>query len=101
MIKAWMENRERVNTAIDDFFIGIAVDFHQFFVNCGKTCIFFFESCALIFRRPFRLEEITKHLEFVGNKSVIIIMMTSMFTGLALSYQIYLGFKLVNATNLV
>jgi phospholipid/cholesterol/gamma-HCH transport system permease protein len=40
-------------------------------------------------------------MEFVGNQSVFIIVLTGCFTGLALSYQIYLGFKMVNATNLV
>jgi phospholipid/cholesterol/gamma-HCH transport system permease protein len=101
MIQAWMNNRERIGAAIDDFFVGIAKSVYEFFVNCGKTCIFFFESCKLIFRPPFRFEEILKHMEFIGNKSVVIILMTGTFTGLALAYQIYLGFKLVNAVNLV
>ncbi len=40
-------------------------------------------------------------MEFVGNKSVIIIVLSGIFTGMALAYQIYLGFKIVNATALV
>ncbi len=40
-------------------------------------------------------------MEFIGNKSVAIISLTSLFTGLALSLQIYLGFKIINAVNLV
>jgi len=40
-------------------------------------------------------------MEFIGNQSVGIISLTSLFTGLALSLQVYLGFKIVNATNLV
>ena len=40
-------------------------------------------------------------MEFIGNQSVGIITLTSIFTGLALSFQVYLGFKLVNAVNLV
>jgi phospholipid/cholesterol/gamma-HCH transport system permease protein len=101
MIQVWRDNRRRINTAIDDFSTGIIQAINQFFVDCGKACIFFYESVLLIFRRPFRMEELIKHMEFVGNKSVIIIVMTSTFTGLALAYQIYLGFKLVNAVNLV
>lgn len=101
MIQVWKQNRQRVSDAIDDFFIAIIKGINQLFVDCGKACIFFYESCVLIFRRPFRFEEIIKHMEFVGNKSVVIIIMTSTFTGLALAYQIYLGFKLVNAVNLV
>ena len=40
-------------------------------------------------------------MEFIGNQSVVIIALTGCFTGLALAYQIYMGFKTVNATNLV
>lgn len=40
-------------------------------------------------------------MEFVGNKSVFIIVLTGAFTGMAVSFQIYLGFKLINATSLV
>jgi phospholipid/cholesterol/gamma-HCH transport system permease protein len=101
MIQVWKDNRERVNASIDDFFLGITRKTEQFFVDCGKACIFFFEGVKLAFTRPFRFEEILKHMEFVGNKSVLIIIMTATFTGLALAYQIYLGFKLVNAVNLV
>ena len=101
MIRVWTKNRERINTAIDDFFWGVWKSVHQFLIDCGRACIFFADGVRLIFKRPFRLEELLKHMEFIGNKSVIIIAMTSVFTGLALSYQIYLGFLLVNATNLV
>ena len=101
MIRVWKQNRDRVNEAIDQAFIGAAENLRRFFEDCGRACIFFAESCQLIFRRPFRVEEIIKHMEFVGNKSVIIIAMTSIFTGAALAYQIFLGFKLVNATSLV
>jgi phospholipid/cholesterol/gamma-HCH transport system permease protein len=73
----------------------------KFFTDCGAACIFFAESTRLIFKRPFRWDEIIRHMEFIGNRSVIIIIMTSVFTGMALAYQIYLGFVKVNATNLV
>lgn len=101
MIQAWKENRERINEAIDEFFLGWINQVYDFLYDCGRACIFFWDSCKAVARRPFRIEEIIKHMEFVGNKSVIIIAMTSIFTGLALAYQIYMGFKLVNATNLV
>ncbi|MGE0525764.1 MAG: MlaE family ABC transporter permease [Bdellovibrionales bacterium] len=100
-IQAWSDNRERVNVAIDRLFLGIWKRIHGFFVECGEASIFFAQACRLIMKRPFRVDEIIRHMEFVGNKSVLIIIMTSTFTGLALAYQIYMGFKLVNATNLV
>lgn len=101
MIQAWRENRERINDAIDGFFLGWVNQAYDFLYDCGRACIFFWDACKAVARRPFRLEETIKHMEFVGNKSVLIIAMTSIFTGLALAYQIYMGFKLVNATNLV
>jgi phospholipid/cholesterol/gamma-HCH transport system permease protein len=67
----------------------------------GEVIVFAYQSLSLTFTTPYRYGEIIKHMEFVGNQSVGIIALTSTFTGLALSFQVYLGFKLVNAVNLV
>lgn len=67
----------------------------------GKIVLFFTESLRLIFVGPSRFAEIIKHMEFIGNQSVGIICLTALFTGLALSFQIYLGFKIFNAVNMV
>ncbi len=40
-------------------------------------------------------------MEFVGNKSVGIICLTGLFTGLVFSFQAWLGLSIVNADNLV
>ena len=101
MIRVWTENRERINDAIDDQFKRIFKVIHKFISDCGSTCIFFAQSLRLVFKGPFRWEEILRHMEFIGNRSVLIIAMTSVFTGMALAYQIFLGFVKVNATNLV
>src|SRR4051812_39091819 len=101
MMGVWTRNRERLNHSIDQAFISFGQKLYELFTDCGAACIFFWDSCRMIFKRPFRFEELMQHMEFVGNQSVLIICMTSIFTGLALSFQIYLGFVLVNATNLV
>lgn len=67
----------------------------------GKVVIFFNESVRLIFAKPSRFPEIIRHMEFIGNQSVAIICLTGVFTGLALSFQLYLGFRLFNAVNMV
>lgn len=67
----------------------------------GKLSLFFSESVRLIFASPSRFPEIIRHMEFIGNQSVGIICLTGIFTGLALSFQLYLGFKLFNAVNMV
>ena len=72
-----------------------------FFFEFGRTCLFFIESMRFTFSKPSRFSDIIRHMKFIGNDSVIIICLTGAFTGLAMSYQIYLGFNMVNATNLV
>jgi phospholipid/cholesterol/gamma-HCH transport system permease protein len=69
--------------------------------HVGEIVLFGYQSITLTFAIPYRYNEIIRHMEFVGNQSVGIITLTSIFTGLALSFQVYLGFKLVNAVNLV
>ncbi len=86
---------------MDSIFFYFTGGFKGFVKEVGSTTIFAFESMKLLFAKPFRYTEIIKHMEFIGNQSVGIISLTSVFTGLAISFQIYLGFKLVNATDLV
>ncbi len=69
--------------------------------ECGVTMIFLMSSFRAMFQKPSRYTEVLKHVEFIGNQSLLIIALTSAFTGMAMSFQIYLGFSLVNATNLV
>lgn len=101
MIGVWKRHRDNISEAIDHVFDKVVGGIVRFCTDVGKSCIFFYQSAMLIFTRPFRVPEIIQHMEFVGNQSVLIIALTSAFTGMALSYQIFLGFKLVNATNLV
>src|SRR5690606_36931456 len=101
MLTYWKNHRQQVNRAIDDFFKSVGKTLVTFFEDCGQSTIFFYESAKLVFQKPYRFDEIVRHMEFIGNKSLLIIMLTGLFTGLALAFQIYLGFKLVNATNLV
>ena len=75
--------------------------FKNFVKEVGDISIFFSDSARLLFTRPSRFLEIVRHMEFIGNQSLGIIALTSLFTGLALSFQIYLGFKIINAVNLV
>lgn len=73
----------------------------DFVRNIGDIILFGYESIRLSFSKPYRYMEVIRHMEFVGNQSVFIITLTGLFTGLALSFQIYLGFKLFNAVNMV
>ncbi len=101
MIKAWLAYRDKLNQSIDNAFLVVWKVIFNFLIETGSVVLFFTEAVRLIFVKPYRFDEIIKHIEFVGNKSIMIIMLTGAFTGMAMSYQIYLGFNLVNATNLV
>ena len=99
---AWyLDARDRFNRSFDGFFLWTARQFRQFVVDVGLLARFGFEGFRLFGTRPFRWPELVTHMEFIGNKSVGIIVMSGLFTGMALAYQIYLGFKIVNATSLV
>ncbi|GIL18435.1 MAG: ABC transporter permease [Oligoflexia bacterium] len=80
------------------FFVQEATSFVR---EVGSILLFAYDSIRLSFTPPYRYVEIIRHMEFIGNESVFIISLTGLFTGLALSFQIYLGFKMVNAVNLV
>lgn len=67
----------------------------------GEYFIFTYDSIRWVVRPPMRWKELFKHMEFIGNKSVFIICLTGFFTGMVLSFQIYIGFNLINAENLV
>lgn len=86
----FIQARERVKSNVIDFVNEI-----------GAMVQFGYSSIKVGFEKPYRYLEIIRHMEFVGNQSVFIIALTGLFTGLALSFQVYLGFKMVNATNLV
>lgn len=67
----------------------------------GKFFFFSQEALKSIFQYPVRYGEIIKHFEFVGNQSVGIILLTGAFTGLALTFQIWIGFSILGAGDLV
>ena len=86
---------------IDAVVYGILNSVLELVREVGAVSLFGAQSFRLLFTKPYRYGEIIKHMEFIGNQSVGIIALTSAFTGLALSFQVYLGFKVLNATDLV
>lgn len=87
-----------VSEGIYDYFFG---GLRAFTKEVGLVTLFFVDSWKLLFAKPSRFNEVIRHMEFIGNQSLGIITLTGLFTGLALSFQIYLGFKLFNAVNMV
>lgn len=54
-----------------------------------------------MFRRPFRFHLLFEQLYFIGNKSITIICLAGLFTGMVFCTQTYFGFKLINVDSLV
>jgi phospholipid/cholesterol/gamma-HCH transport system permease protein len=92
---------QQVADWIDSVTLGIWNSFANLIKEVGQIGIFFYRTMRVSFQRPYRVAELIRHMEFIGNQSVFIITLTGLFTGLALSFQIYLGFKLFNAVNMV
>lgn len=69
--------------------------------SAGHFFLFSLKAFRSIFQKPFRYSEILRHIDFVGNQSIGIILLTGAFTGLALTFQIWVGFSLLGAGDLV
>lgn len=97
----YLETRERFNQAFDGFFLWLAMRFRVLVIEVGQLFEFALGGVRLFFTKPYRFDELIVHMEFIGNKSLGIILLSGLFTGMALAYQIFLGFRLVNAVSLV
>ena len=69
--------------------------------DVGELAEFVRTSLFWLARPPFRFKEIVAQIEFVGNKSVFIIFLSSLFTGMVFALQTYAGFHMVNADTLI
>jgi phospholipid/cholesterol/gamma-HCH transport system permease protein len=98
---SYADEREKFNRSFDAAALYLVKRVQQFVVQTGELVEFGWHSTILFFSNPFRFSELILHMEFIGNKSVLIILLSGLFTGMALAYQIYLGFKQVNATSLL
>ena len=61
--------------------------------RAGGISIMFVHTFVAIFRPPFRFKLIVKQMEFIGSKSVPIVILTGIFTGMVFGLQSYIGFK--------
>lgn len=92
--------REKVNQALDTTIQSVWELFAEFLFEVGSVFRFAARGMKSFFNKPYRMKELIQQIEFIGNKSIFIIVLTGSFTGMALAFQVYLGFKLVNATTL-
>lgn len=67
----------------------------------GEFTNFTMKTIFWTFKPPFRFHLLFDQLYFMGNKSIFIIFLTSIFTGAVFAFQIYLGFKAINADSFI
>lgn len=67
----------------------------------GDFTNFTFRTIFWTFKPPYRFKLLFDQIYFMGNKSVFIIFLTSSFTGAVFAFQIYLGFKAINADSFI
>jgi phospholipid/cholesterol/gamma-HCH transport system permease protein len=67
----------------------------------GQVALFTYTSLATFWRKPSRYQEIIQQIEFIGNQSIFIIFLASMFTGMVFALQIYSAFHLVKTEILI
>ncbi|NWF55466.1 MAG: ABC transporter permease [Syntrophaceae bacterium] len=68
-----------------------------FLEESGKVMLLFLKTVAFIFRPPFDLRNLFKQVEYLGIKSIPVVLITGAFTGMVLALQSYTGFKRFNA----
>lgn len=67
----------------------------------GRILIFMAQALALAFRPPFRFHLFFEQFHSIINRSLFIVAVTSLFSGMVFAVQFYLGFRLINADALV
>ncbi len=75
--------------------------FLGFVAETGRVAQFFLEVVKWMVRPPYRFRNLIEQFIFVANKSLFIVVLTGVFSGMVFAIQIYFGFKLINADALV
>lgn len=76
-------------------FIGVWI--LRFLEESGRVMILFLKTIHFIFRPPLDTRNLLKQIEYVGVKSIPVVLITGGFTGMVLALQSYTGFKRFNA----
>jgi len=88
---------DRVSAALDNFGRSVLRNVEEM----GKILLLFLSVLSWMFRPPLKLRLIFKQLEFVGVKSIFVVILTGTFTGMVMALQGYYGFRMFSAESLV
>ncbi len=59
----------------------------------GGMTLLLGQCCRWVLRRPYRIHHLFRQLEFIGVRSLFIVILTGLFTGMVLALQAYYGFR--------
>lgn len=84
-----------------EFFESIGRLVQSGLVATGRMAIMLYQAVMWFFVPPFKLRNIFKQMEFVGVKSMFVVVLTGSFTGMVLAYQSFHALKKFGAESLV
>lgn len=87
--------------AISAFFEKIGRSMYAGMEEMGSILLLLLSALSWLFRPPLKIKNIFKQMEFVGVKSIFVVVLTGTFTGMVLALQSYHGFRLFSAESLV
>jgi phospholipid/cholesterol/gamma-HCH transport system permease protein len=67
----------------------------------GRIVFFLLDSVKMTLKPPFRMNLLLKQIEFIGIKSLSVVILTGTFTGMVFAFQSYIGFHKFGAEHLV
>lgn len=73
----------------------------SFTIQCGRVLLLLIETLKCIITPPYEIRPIISQMYEVGVKSVPVVLITGLFTGMVLALQSYTGFKRFGAESLV
>lgn len=93
MCPEFIDNGEKFLKIFINFFNYIGSSALALVDRAGGVSVMFIHMVTSIFKPPFRLKLIIKQMEFIGYKSVPVVILTGAFTGMVFGLQSYIGFK--------
>jgi len=73
----------------------------RFTEEIGRTWLLFIETLRQIFKKPFEADILMKQMVEIGVKSLPVVLITAVFTGMVMAVQSYTGFKRFGAQSVV
>jgi len=69
--------------------------------DCGGIFLFFLKSLIYSLSPPYRIRLLIKHMEFIGVKSWLVVILTSLFSGMVTAYQVNIALAKVGSQSIL